>query len=286
MSITLYYFSGTGNSLHAARELQKRIPSIELIPIIQELKKIEHGEHIKSPGIVGFIFPCHGLTLPIPVKKFLRKVDLSPSDYIFAVTTRGSSVYRGYRLMNRLLRKQGKQLDASFVIDMANNNPKLKEFEDPSEEEINKFEEGLQNKLDHILDIVSEKKSWHDDTSGISFTKNNSVNYVMERSLTFLVERLKKGPNNYFYTDGKCNSCGVCSEVCLSGKIRMIDGRPEWKKEKDCYMCYACLNFCPMRSIQIKDKIYMKSHTPEKGRYNHPEVNIKDIAGQKGNGKA
>ena len=31
--VEIYYFSGTGNSLHLARELQKRIPETKLIPI-------------------------------------------------------------------------------------------------------------------------------------------------------------------------------------------------------------------------------------------------------------
>jgi flavodoxin len=30
MGIEVYYFSGTGNSLHVAKELQKRIPEIQI----------------------------------------------------------------------------------------------------------------------------------------------------------------------------------------------------------------------------------------------------------------
>ena len=34
MSTEIYYFSGTGNSLHVAKELQKRMPETKLIPIL------------------------------------------------------------------------------------------------------------------------------------------------------------------------------------------------------------------------------------------------------------
>jgi hypothetical protein len=34
VSTEIYYFSGTGNSLHVARELQKRLPDAELVPIL------------------------------------------------------------------------------------------------------------------------------------------------------------------------------------------------------------------------------------------------------------
>jgi flavodoxin len=38
MGTEIYYFSGTGNSLYVARELQKRVPEAELIPIVSLLK--------------------------------------------------------------------------------------------------------------------------------------------------------------------------------------------------------------------------------------------------------
>jgi flavodoxin len=37
MSTAIYYFSGTGNSLHVARELQQRLPESRLIPIVRLL---------------------------------------------------------------------------------------------------------------------------------------------------------------------------------------------------------------------------------------------------------
>lgn len=39
MSTEIYYFSGTGNSLHVAKELQKRIQDTKLRPIVNHLKK-------------------------------------------------------------------------------------------------------------------------------------------------------------------------------------------------------------------------------------------------------
>jgi hypothetical protein len=33
----VYYYSGTGNSLHIARELQRRIPEVKLLPLLRFL---------------------------------------------------------------------------------------------------------------------------------------------------------------------------------------------------------------------------------------------------------
>lgn len=38
MSTEIYYFSGTGNSLHVVQELQKRIPQAKLIPMVSLLE--------------------------------------------------------------------------------------------------------------------------------------------------------------------------------------------------------------------------------------------------------
>jgi flavodoxin len=70
MNTEIYYFSGTGNSLYVAKELQNRIPGAELIPIVSLLDK----DVIKTSGkIVGFVFPVHAITIPIAVKRFLKK---------------------------------------------------------------------------------------------------------------------------------------------------------------------------------------------------------------------
>ena len=67
-NVEIYYVSGTGNSLHVAKELQKRILERNLIPIVSLLNK----DRVKTNGeAVGLVFPIHGMTIPIPVKKFL-----------------------------------------------------------------------------------------------------------------------------------------------------------------------------------------------------------------------
>jgi hypothetical protein len=110
MSTDIYYFSGTGNSLYVAKELQKLIPEAKLIPVAGVLK----SDNMKTKANnVGIIFPCHGLTIPVPVREFLRKVNVKSSDYFFAIATRGGSVFRGFPIIGKFLNKQGKSLNAT-----------------------------------------------------------------------------------------------------------------------------------------------------------------------------
>ena len=83
MSTEICYFSGTGNSLHVAKELQKRIPESNLIPIVSLL----NNDAIKTNGdTIGVIFPIYFLTIPIPVRDFLNKLDVASIQYIFNYT--------------------------------------------------------------------------------------------------------------------------------------------------------------------------------------------------------
>ena len=72
-----------------------------------------------------------------------------------------------------------------------------------------------------------------------------------------------------FYTDEKCNSCGVCEKICPALNIRMKEGRPCWLHH--CEQCLACIQWCPRESIQYGKK------TPRYSRYHHPEVTLKDM---------
>jgi len=103
MSTEIYYFSGTGNSLHVAKELQKRIQDTKLIPIVNLLNK----EVIEAKsGSVGFIFPIHLAMSPAPVRKFLEKIDLKSTEYIFTVVTRAGSQHRAFIDLRKILKRK------------------------------------------------------------------------------------------------------------------------------------------------------------------------------------
>ncbi len=223
MTTDLYYFSGTGNSFYVAKELQKRIHDSNLIPIAALLK----SEIIETTGeTVGFIFPCHGLTIPIPLREFLKIISVKSSKYFFAVATRGGTIFRGFPIIEKKLRKQGRSLDANFIINMGMNDPKLKSFTIPTKEELNEIEVNVQRKLDLIQKIITNQEIYQDEIGGVTFSRFGSINYILERFIPFLVHRVAGRVKKYFYSDLKCTSCGICEKVCPSGKIKMENDKP------------------------------------------------------------
>jgi len=279
MSTQIYYFSGTGNSFFIAKELIKLIPDAELTPIV---KAIKEKEFITKAEAIGFLFPTHGLTLPIPVRIFLKNINVSSANYFFAVATRGGTVFRGFPIINNALARQGKKLNASFLIDMALNDPKLSFYNDATKEELALLQENALIKIRTIRKIVVHKEDHHDDAqSGETFSRHPLLNYILERFIPFMTHFISPKIKNYFYADSKCTGCEICEKVCLAQKIKMHDKRPVWQKNITCYLCYTCLNYCPSKAIQIYSKVWMKSYTIERGRYLHPYATANDIAQQK-----
>lgn len=282
MSTEIYYFSGTGNSLFVARELQKRLPGASLVPVAGLMEQPE----IKTSGSrVGIVFPVHALTIPIIIKRFIKKTDFSSADYIFAVATRLGSVFYGFDKISALLRKKRKKLGARLVLNMGNNEARHKGYIVPAAEDIKNMEKDVLEKLDAFAGIVEGEKTSLPADTGVTQPsgKNRLTSFLTERTVLTCMDLAGfTGGVQYFCADGNCSGCGICESVCLSGKITMKDEKPVWRKNVFCTMCFACLNYCPKHAVQINDIPGVPSFTRENGRYPHPYAPASDIVKQKG----
>ncbi len=52
--------------------------------------------------------------------------------------------------------------------------------------------------------------------------------------------------------------------------------KPVWDKKVNCYFCFACIHYCPVKAIQIKG-----SKSKERGRYHHADVPAAEIMKEK-----
>lgn len=275
MSTEIYYFSGTGNSLHVARELHKRLPDSKLVPMVKKLNE----EMIATAGeSAGFVFPLYFTTIPAPVRQFVKKLDMGSVRYTFSIVTRQGSFSVANLSLGRLLGEKGKKLDARYVLNMAGNTPtglkpgkgNARWVHEINDSKLAQLEEGVQVHLDFIhKNILGQVKH-------PAKTYLNPFLTLLERVMYLLTRNIKE--DIAYYTDSTCTGCGTCERVCLSQKIRMVNKRPAWQKEINCFYCYACFNFCPPQAILVKNKYNKKD-----GRYYHPGIIASDIARQKEN---
>ena len=283
MSTEIYYFSGTGNSLHVAKELQTRLHEARLVPILSLVEK----ESVTTSGeTVGFVFPHYASSLPKVVHAFARKLDLGSASYLFAIATRGGTKTIALAEIDEILKENGRRLNAAFAITMPSGSaPLVKGYADQiTEERIRRLESEMLVRLDSIQSVILNRETSREEDRGDVQPPAWLAPFVplLDALSPYLVRLGKMVESSFdFYYDEKCTGCGVCEHVCLAKKVQMVNKKPVWQQAVKCHGCLACLNFCPEESIQVKSRWYLKSYTGQNGRYHHPELSARDIAAQK-----
>ncbi len=262
MKTTLYYFSGTGNSLKVAKDLCKELEEGELISIA---KTFYENEPIVTSEKVGFIFPLYYYGLPKIIYDFVTKIKLDEATYIFAVVTRAGDV-DGVPLiqLEKLLRKKSRTLNSGFFVMMPDNFILLPST--ISDEEKMKLFEKANIKIKEISKIIEENKN------NLKIEIIEGKKHRLERGNLRFHKNVHKGDESFF-ADEACTSCGTCEDICPVNNINIVEGKPQWLHE--CQQCLACINYCPEESIQ-----YGKN-TAGRPRYHHPEITVKDLINQK-----
>ena len=270
MKTTIYYFSGTGNSLWVARELAHQLPDAELVPIVGVLADAGDHQVTTDADIVGFVFPVHGFSMPTTVRTFLSRLEMPRAAYRFSVATRGGSPCRVFHHVDRILARQGQRLDAFFFVDMPNTW--LLYWDVPTDEEFADIDGRARERVAGIARSISLREEVRD---------YEHAAWILENVLFPLLHGLSAATRYFrledaFYVESNCTGCGVCEQVCLAGKISIVAGRPTWSKSTRCALCMACIHTCPHHAIQLKST---KSRI--RGRYHHPEVSRTELAAQK-----
>lgn len=274
MGAEIYYFSGTGNSLTAARELQTQLPGAELIPLVHLVKS---GQPLSGGETVGIVFPVHHCTVPGVVLDFLKLINLSRTKYIFAVATCCGCPNRPViGKLGRVLRKQGKGLDAFLLLNMPSNDPKFANWQAASAEELSRLEEDMRVRLEQLGEKITAGEAYLPDDHPVLVPMQPFLEYLGD-----FADGVSGSRGDAFMADDKCSGCGLCAETCLSGKIVIAGQRTIWQKEKPCYNCYACINYCPEQAVQVKPSRMIKICTTINGRYHHPLISADDIIQQK-----
>jgi uncharacterized Fe-S center protein len=85
--------------------------------------------------------------------------------------------------------------------------------------------------------------------------------------------------DKYYSVSNDCNKCGICAKVCPVDNIGLDEvGRPYFRHH--CEQCVACIQFCPKRAINYKDK------TQSRKRYTNPAIKYADLAALNGKVKS
>ena len=117
LKTTIFYFTGTGNSLWVARTLAQELGDAEVVSMAacrQEKKTIE------AKGI-GLVFPVHIWGVPRLVLEFVEELKGLQPAYVFAVAVNAGQVANTLVQLKRVLKQDGLNLSTGFEIPLPSN---------------------------------------------------------------------------------------------------------------------------------------------------------------------
>jgi ferredoxin len=256
---TIYYFSGTGNSLAAARSLAAALPGSSIVPMAACLASGRIPETVQR---IGFVFPMYFYGCPSIVLDFVDRFDFSQAIRRFALVTFAGPFTGSLVALRDALKKRGSKLDEGYYQAFPNNYP-LSGYDVAPEAKRDAILENARTRIEAIARKITL------GSGGIARTPFDLVQGPISRS--FLKRVHGEGAN--FSAAESCSGCGACAAACPAGNIAMEAGKPNWKTA--CELCLACYSYCPSGSVRHANI------KPGKGRYRNPSVAAADIGAQK-----
>lgn len=265
MKTIIYYFTGTGNSLAAARKISALLGDCELVPVAS-LENFE-GEVIPSAECIGIIFPVYDFGLPAIVADFAGRIDISRVRYSFCIITSGGMGKSALHQLNSIVtKKNGRPFDAGWEIHMVGNFVPL--YSPMGGKKLEKRLAAADERIRQISRLIESRTPAPPGITPVS----SLLKLVMYGPL---MNKIRQGAvDGSFSVDENCTSCGTCMKVCPVRNIEMTDGKPRWQHH--CEFCLGCLNYCPSGAIQWGQR------TRGRRRYHHPEIKIADMKAQQG----
>ncbi len=290
----IYYFTGTGNSLWAARKLAEQLGERAENLVHYKDKKL-----VCNDDVIGVVCPTYMANLPWFVKKVFLNAELNPNAYTFLVaTSNNGKAQMSPGCMDSLLVRNGTSLMGYFDLRMPGNcmESSAKENEQRLAAAPQAVAEIGQKIMARTVNYKSSGKAAEDgvvEKSSFYAKKSDSKSPFMGGMGKQLLEKMKnyrsegndterassyggglaamfQMPALTFDVTEACNGCGVCESICPMQNITIADGMAV--HTDTCAACYACFHWCPKHATLPTAKMMR-----DRSQYHHPDVTIDDL---------
>ena len=255
----IFWFSGTGNSLWAARQLARLTADGRIVAMAQCPAGSGCRFGLAKGEAVGFVFPTYSWGLPPVVGAFISRLQLDgytpDGNHCYAVVTCGDDVGLTDRILRRRLSRAGVRLDAAYSLTMPNNYVCLPGFDtDPAALEASTLG-SAHSRIATLAHRIGQPRQVTEVTRG-------SMAWLKSRVLNPLFGLALMSPRPFHSLQSRCTGCGKCARMCPLGNVSLSGGRPQWGSR--CTMCLACYHSCPAHAVH-----YGRA-TLHKGQYQCP----------------
>ena len=255
----IFYLSGTGNSLYAAKSIAQELEQCRLEGITGYLK----APYEVQDEVVGIVCPVYCMALPPVVEAFSAAGENGASVYLFS-SDYGRDVRTGTGQGKELLKQRELRLSYGAQVALPDNSIV---FPSPQARQ----EKLLRNAPAELGLIARNIKNKYDNYQHLD--RGFLWKYGGTAAGMWVLDKIKQF-GKLSCADDKCVGCGICAEVCPAGNITMAAGKPAFGSE--CVHCFGCAHWCPQNAISLG-----RLKPDQKTRYKHPEITPAELAVQK-----
>lgn len=270
MKKVIYYFSGTGNSLRAARLIAAELGGAEVISMRNVPEEVPAGD----AEVIGFVCPVYEWDVPKTVKAFIQRLTVNPQAYIFMAATYIAVHGRCFETVDAVLREKGARLHYGRALRcVASQCTAYEPF--PPPKLMVPYSERRCREIGR--EIASGKERRYPGMSPVTRA------LYPKMMVPFL--EVQQEYDTGFYASEACIGCEVCRKVCPCGNITFAEGRPVWNHA--CEGCNACVAYCPTKAVQFQtpeayarldNAITRRLGLPDsRTRYHNPHVTASDL---------
>lgn len=247
----IFYFSGCGNSRHAAERLAEGLGDT-LVFIPDAARNHQFNYTLGEDERLGFVFPIYSWAPPRLVLDFVDQLQLTAKPgYVYFTCTCGDNCGHTEKIFRKAIEEKGWELSACFSLIMPETYIGMAGFKLDTEENAKKKIEAADAALTRNIPRLIKKERFSEiRMGGFAWIKSHVINAGFSKYAN---------DDSKYLSNEKCIHCGQCVKACPMQNITMEEDRPKWNGH--CTMCMACYHHCPVNAIQ-----YGKT-TEGKGQY-------------------
>lgn len=252
----IFYFSGTGNTRWAAKELAKNTG--ERLVYIPDVIKGNCTFTLGEGERLGLVFPIHGWRVPRLVIRFLEKLNINyDGHYTYVLCTAGDSIGKALDRMRPYM-----HIDAAFSLTMPESYVGLPFMDVDTKEKEQQKQNQAAKDLTLVIDAVMDMRTAEGRPYGWDKLVRGPIPGFFSGPVGAFFVKYLVTDKHFHVEEDRCIKCGICAEVC---PVEDIDGGkgkiPQWKHHNDCLTCFTCYHHCPKHAIEYGHR------TQKKGQY-------------------
>jgi ferredoxin len=257
--LTLHFYTGTGNSLRAARWCEEAAQARGLTTTIGQVAK---GVALPPPptgpeNFLGLCYPTHAFTAPLSIIRHCLSLPRGEGARAFLIQCRAGAYAgpwpipgldgTGTWLLALILKMKGYRPRGWMGLDLPSNWIALHWGLSPKHVEAMSAKAAM--KVGRFCDAVFSGRCWVKLDALIQLLLGL---ILLPITLIYLIIG-KFCLAKLLFPSYRCNGCGLCAKHCPNKAIRMLSFGaakpwPYWTWR--CESCMRCMAFCPERAVE------------------------------------